>query len=207
MKQDFPKISEIQNTYLAYEYNGSTLLLSAKLRFVDEDTCYMDVSRTQVMDKPKDKTKAKLTIYSKKGIYKADVQIQSTLFSLNDVSYEVNVPKHWEITQMRASERKIAQANVIVKYADGYELQAETYDISVSGVSFYTKEVVTSLYKQLPCSIQISFSDFSIDGQGKFVKCDKGVKEYDGQYFYVYRFECNDTDIRDKFKKYINNSV
>jgi len=211
MQQNILRDSNITKIYLVYADNGSRKRESVKLRFMDSKECFFATPVPVNFQKPKKKTPAEIYVYTTDGVYKTQTSILESNLSMNEVIYEVTIPRNWDFIQVRSSTRKLVELPFTIKFNDGFEIKAATYDLSLGGVSFYLKESVSSIYKKIsgiitlefPSGMLISFPDNKLVTEVKFVREKNNVNEHGGDDLFVYKFLKITPDEEEVLKNYL----
>lgn len=187
MQQNILRDSNITKIYLIYVNNGSKKKESVSLRFIDKKECYFAAPTPVKFDKPKKKIPAELNVYTTDGVYKTKVTLIDCNMSLREIMYEVSIPNSWDYIQLRASSRKLAALPVTIKFNDGF---------SINGVSFFSKETISSIYKrisgiltlELPKDTLINFPDGKMTVEAKFVREKSEIENHFGEQLYIFKF-------------------
>jgi len=211
MQQNILRDSNVTKIYLAYSDKGLKKKLLVNLRFMDNKECYFAIPFKAGFEKPKRKTAAELMVYTTDGIYKSSVSIMDTNLSIQDMLFQVTIPTTWNFIQLRQSSRKVISVPVNIKYNDGYKISAKSYDLAVGGVSIYSEERFSSIYKSLPCIVElelpggsyINIGGMKIVAEGKFIREKEGTDEYYGKFLYVFRFTCKKNEEKEVLKNYL----
>ena len=196
MQHNILKDSNITKIFLIYVNNGSRKKETVKLRFMDNKECYFVAPTPVKFEKPKKKIPAELNVYTSDGVYKTKVTLIDTNMSLREVLYEVSIPKSWDFIQLRASSRKLIELPVSIKFNDGYSINATTYDLSLGGISFFSKESISSIYKkisgiltlELPKDTLINFPDGKMTVETKFVREKFDIENHFGEQLVIFKF-------------------
>ena len=197
MQQNILRDSNITKIYLIYvNKKRKKKRESVKLRFMDKNECYFVADVPPNFSKPKRKIPAELHVYTTDGVYKTKITLIDTNMSLEEVMYEVSIPKTWDFTQLRSSSRKLVKLPVIIKFNDGYEIEAETYDLATGGISFFSTEQISSIYKKisgiltlrLPKETIINFPDGQMRVETRFVREKTDIENHFGETLYIFRF-------------------
>ena len=196
MQHNILKDSNITKIFLIYVNNGSRKRETVKLRFMDNKECYFAAPTPVKFEKPKKKIQAELNVFTSDGVYKTKVTLIDTNMSLREVLYEVSTPKSWDFIQLRASSRKLVELPVSIKFNDGYSINATTYDLSLGGISFFTKESISSIYKkisgiltlELPKDTLINFPDGKMTVETKFVREKSDIEDHFGETLMIFKF-------------------
>lgn len=155
MQTNILKSSDVTSIYLIYTENYVRKKYSARVRFLDTKECYLSTEIPANFTKPKKKQDAEVVAYTEDGVYKAQVKIMDTTYSGQELMYITELPAQWKYTQLRQSTRKKVSAPFKMTFNDGYSLEAEIYDISLGGISFYLDSDISDLYKKLNGIIKI----------------------------------------------------
>lgn len=196
MQHNILRNSNITKIFLIYVHNGARKREVVTLRFMDNKECYFASPTPVKFDKPKRKIPAELNVFTSDGVYKTKVTLLDTNMSLREVLYEVSIPKSWDFVQLRASTRKLVQLPVTIKFNDGFTISATTYDLSLGGVSFFTKEQISSIYKkisgiltlELPKNTLINFPDGKMTVETKFVRERNDIEEHFDETLVIFKF-------------------
>ncbi len=211
MQQNILQDSNITKIYLIYIINGSKKRENVKLRFMDNRECYFAAPVSSNFNKPKKKTPAELHVFTTDGVYKTNVSLIDSNVSMREVMYEVSLPKSWNFIQLRNSTRKQVELPVNIKFNDGFEINATSYDLSLSGVSFFYKPPITSIYKKitgiltlkLPDDTLFNFPHGAMTVETKLVREKEDVEGHFGETFYIYRFMNVSYDDEDILKTFL----
>lgn len=196
MQHNILRESNITKIYLIYVNNGAKKREAVKLRFMDNKECYFTASVPIKFEKPKKKIPAELNVFTPDGVYKTKVTLLDTNVSLRELFYEVSIPKTWDFIQLRKSTRKLVELPVSIKFNDGYTIETTTYDLSLGGISFFTKEPISSIYKkisgiltlELPKETFINFPNGKLMVETKFVREKSNIEERFGEQLVIFRF-------------------
>lgn len=196
MQHNILRDSNVTKIYLIYVHNGARKKETVSLRFMDNKECYFAAPTPVKFDKPKKKIPAELNVFTTDGVYKTKVTLIDTNMSLREVLYEVSIPKVWDFIQLRSSSRKLVELPVSIKFNDGFTINATTYDLSLGGISYYTKDSVSSIYKklsgiltlELPKDTLINFPDGKMTVETKFVREKSGEEEHFGEQLIIFKF-------------------
>lgn len=196
MQHNILRDSNITKIYLIYVHNGAKKKETVKLRFMDNKECYFAAPTPVQFDKPKKKIPAELNVFTSDGIYKTKITLLDTNVSLQEILYEVSIPKIWDFIQLRNSSRKLVALPVNIKFNDGFTINATTYDLSLGGISYYTKDSLSSIYKkisgiltlELPKETLINFPDGKMTVETKFVREKPGDEEHFGEQLVIFKF-------------------
>ena len=196
MQHNILRDSNVTKIYLIYVHNGARKKETVSLRFMDNKECYFAAPTPVKFDKPKKKIPAELNVFTTDGVYKTKVTLIDTNMSLREVLYEVSIPKVWDFIQLRNSSRKLVELPVSIKFNDGFTINATTYDLSLGGISYYTKDTVSSIYKkisgiltlELPKDTLINFPDGKMTVETKFVREKSGDEDHFGEQLVIFKF-------------------
>ena len=196
MQHNILRDSNVTKIYLIYVHNGARKKETVSLRFMDNKECYFAAPTPVKFDKPKKKIPAELNVFTTDGVYKTKVTLIDTNMSLREVLYEVSIPKVWDFIQLRSSSRKLVELPVSIKFNDGFTINATTYDLSLGGISYYTRDTVSSIYKkisgiltlELPKDTLINFPDGKMTVETKFVREKSGEEEHFGEQLIIFKF-------------------
>lgn len=194
MQQNILRESNVTKIYLIYKDNGMRKKYAVKLRFMDNKECYFATDLPIQFSKPKRKTPIELNVYTIDGIYKTEITLIDTSVSLNEVLFEVSIPKKWNFIQLRQSTRKEIQLPLTITFNDGFTINATTIDLSLGGVAFYVQQDISSIYKklsgiltlELPKNTIINFSEGKLVVETKFVREKLLIDE--GKILYSFKF-------------------
>lgn len=195
MQTNILKSSDVNSIFLVYTEKYSRKKFQATLRFLDTKECYLSTAVPIGFEKPKRKQDAEIVAYTEDGVYKTSVKIMDTSYNNQEVMFITQLPSEWKYTQMRQSTRKKVKAPLKISFNDNFTINAETYDISLGGASFYTESEIPELYKKIPGIIKIelpsnSYVDISstnIFAETKFLRMHNNKKKPDDKR-YVYSF-------------------
>ena len=196
MQHNILRDSNITKIYLIYIHNGARKKETVTLRFMDNKECYFAAPTPVKFDKPKKKIPAELNVFTPDGVYKTKITLLDTNMSLQEILYEVSIPKTWDFIQLRASSRKLVELPVSIKFNDGFTINTTTYDLSLGGISYYTKDSLSSIYKkisgiltlELPKETLINFPDGRMTVETKFVREKSGDEEHFGEQLVIFKF-------------------
>ncbi len=196
MQHNILRDSNITKIYLIYVNNGARKKEVVKLRFMDNKECYFAAQTPIKFDKPKKKIPAEINVFTSDGVYKTKVTLLDTNLSLREILYEVSIPKTWDFVQLRASTRKLVELPVSIKFNDGFVINATSYDLSLGGISFFTKENISSIYKkisgiltlELPKNTLFNFQDGKLTVETKFVREKDNIEDHFGEQLIIFKF-------------------
>lgn len=161
MQFNILKDSNVVKVTLTYVVTGIRKKVQVRMRFMDKKECYFAMPNRGFV-KPKNKTNVEIACYTPDGVYKSNVTLIDTVTSLNEILFSVSIPYIWKLSQMRMSSRKIVKLPVKIRFNDGFEITAETHDVSLGGVSFYSEQALPSIYKQLTCLLALKLPNDTI---------------------------------------------
>lgn len=197
MQQNILQSSNITKIYLIYvNPQGARKRESVTLRFMDKKECYFAGSYVASFIKPKKKTPAEIQVFTVDGVYKTQVNIFNSNVSLDNVIYEVSIPKSWDFIQLRKSTRKEVALPFDIKFNDGFELSGETFDLATGGISFWTKGHLSSIYQKVPCILTlklpdntiINFANGQLTTEAKYVREKEDYNTHPGEKLYIFKF-------------------
>ena len=212
MQKNILRNSDVEKIYISYEEKSAKKRYIVKLRFMDDKECYFAMDFFPEFTKPKRKTAAKITVYTVDGVYTADVLINDTTHSMNDMLFVVTLPKEWHFKQMRQSSRKRHELPFSIKYNDGFEISGTSYDIAKGGISFVSKQHFSSIYKKLPGVVTIQLSQEYIQApelsnfttEAKYVREQMGIDDFEtDKILYVWKFSNLSAEQEEFLKNYI----
>lgn len=147
----------VNSIFISYKDHEIKRVIEVRFRFMDTKQAYYSAPREKVFRKPKKKTEAVIKVYSIDGVYKTNVTINDSQYSLNDVLFEVSLPKLWEFDNLRSSARNRVSLEANIKYNDGFEINTNTYDLALGGIAFYSKEKLPEIYQKSPAILTLKF--------------------------------------------------
>lgn len=180
MQQNILRSSEVSKIYLIYtdgKKNQRKEIVS--LRYSDKKHCYFIGDIPFNFAKPGFFAKADIVVYTSDGVYQANVKMGNVSYTLNEIVYELAVPKVWNYTQMRDGTRKRLELPINVKFCDETVLEGFVYNISASGFSVASKTPLTLVQKKFPaiCEIMLPLEEFSNIPEGKLTANCKFARE------------------------------
>lgn len=179
MEKNILRANDVTSIYLCYIEDFQKRKLSVKIRFLDTKECYLATDDIPVnYNKPKRKLPAQIVAYTEDGIYRADVKIIDANISGTGVMYITERPSKWEYKQLRSGTRKKVEIPFCIKFSDGYEINAKTYDIAIGGLSFYPEQPIPDLYQkfsgtlsmEIPDNSNMNINSININVETKFVR-------------------------------------
>ena len=197
MQNNILKDSNIAKIYIIYTLpNGVKKRVSVKLRYMAAKECYFVGSIMPNFVKPKRKSPLEILVYTTDGIYRTNVKILDANLNLNEIMYQVEIPKSWTFTQLRQGSRKSVSLPGTLKFNDGYELHFETFDLSVGGFSFLTTEKISTIYQrfsaigtlEFPSDLFLNFPDKKLVTEVKCVRSQDEIEGEFGKTFYAWKF-------------------
>lgn len=213
MQSNILKQSDVTTIQFQYVENGLRKRYKVRLRFMDTKECFFSTSMPGNFQKPKKKTPVEIKVFTPDGVYKTQVSIIDSTVSLGDVLFNVTIPANWSFIQMRQSTRKNVMLPMNIKFNDGYEINTETNDISMGGVSYLTREKMSSIYEKLNCIITIkmpddliiNFPDKKLVAEAKFMRSKEHAGEYgsDGNNVVAFRFITLSAEQKEILKMFI----
>ena len=212
MKTNILRNTKITSVYLFYIENYTKTKLKATIRFLDTKECYLatEIPLDLNFKKPKSKQPAEIIAYTEDGVYKAKVKIMDCNISCNELLYITELPSKWDYSQLRQSSRKEVRGDLNITFNDGYEINAQTYDISLGGISFYAEEPIKELYTkingvltlELPSNSYADINSLNIKTETRFSRIHRN-KDDENDKRYVYKFiGISDEDLK-RLKDYI----
>ncbi len=213
MQQNILQNSNLTKTILIYtDERGLKKRFKVSLRYMDTIQCYFAAPIVGGFQKPKKNTPVLVTVYTTDGVYSSNLQINDTTTTLNEILFEVSLPKVWSFKQSRNSSRKMTDMPISIKFDDGFEITSTTYDLSLDGVSFFYNKPISSIYKKLKGTLTIQFPDNltidfplkSFETETKFIREQLEVKDtYRDGSLYVFGFLELEPKEQELIKKYL----
>lgn len=197
MQYNILRNGDITKIYLIYVNNmGVRKRENVSLRFMDSKESFFVTKSYSTFNKPKKKTPAELNVYTPDGVYKAKVSIMDSVVSLDEIMYTTTIPLVWDFVQLRKSTRKQVELPFKLKFNDGFEVEGMSFDLSLNGISFYSKANISSIYQRLSCILSLSlpsetivnFVGGQLNVEAKYVRDKEGEGEFFGQRYYVFKF-------------------
>ncbi|MCM1004092.1 MAG: PilZ domain-containing protein [Candidatus Gastranaerophilales bacterium] len=197
MQNNILRDSNITKIFLIYtQPNGLKKKVNVKLRYMGDKECYFAGAVTPNFMKPKRKSPVEIFVYTTDGVYKATVKILDTNLNLNEIMYQVEIPKTWNFTQLRQGSRKNVVLPGSLKFNDGFEISFETFDLSVGGFSFLTEEKISSIHQrfsaigtiEFPAELLINYPDRKLIAEVKFVRNKEDIEGEFGKTFFAMKF-------------------
>ncbi len=156
MHENILRDSLVTKIFISYTEGSKKQVMRLKLRFMDNKQAYFSAVTPENYEKPNKKLPAEIKIYTVDGVYKTDVTINDASVTYSEIFFEVSLPKVYEFIQHRSSSRNRTELPVNIKYNDGFEINATTYDLAIGGLAFYSKEQFSSIYKKLPAILTLT---------------------------------------------------
>ncbi|MCQ2740309.1 MAG: PilZ domain-containing protein [bacterium] len=193
--QNVLKDSGLVKVYINY-YTDKKIRkkIQVNVRYMDFKSCYFVSSVPPLFEKPKHKSIIDITAYTSDGVYTSQVKSLGVDVTLYEVLFETTIPQNWKFIQLRKGTRKEVALPLSIKFDDGFEITATTFDLSVGGVSFDSYDNISTLYQrlngeltlQLPNNLYMNFPDGKMICNSQFVR----VKEnkLDGTKRWVFKF-------------------
>lgn len=211
MQQNILRDASVTKIFLIYVENGSRKKMEVSLRFMDNKQCYFSTSTINLFQKPKKKLDAELKVYTIDGVYTTKVKLLDSNVSLKEIMFEVSVPKTWDYVQLRSSTRKNIELPLTIKFNDGFEIQAQSYDLSLGGISFFSKEEINSIYKkisgilsfELPKNTIINFPDGKMTTEAKFVREVRDMEDHFDEKLYIFKFMSVSLEDKEVLKSFL----
>lgn len=191
------KETEVTSIFFIYTDNGMKRKYSVKLRFMDQKECYFAMFMPDKFVKPKKKTPVDIIVYTPDGVYTTQVTLVDTTLSMSDILFNVTIPKTWKFKQLRQSTRKQQALPFNIKFDDGFEINGETFDISLGGISYLADKTFSGIYERLKCTLTvempndliINFPDKKLITEAYFVRKKENFGEYgSGGTLYAFKF-------------------
>lgn len=158
MEQNILKSTDVSKIYLIYtdgKKNQRKELVN--IRYSDKKHCYFAGEIPFNFSKPGFFAKADIVVYTPDGVYRANVKMGNISYTLNEIVYELAMPKFWNYTQMREGTRKKLGFPISIKFCDETVLDGYLYNLSVSGFSIATKIQLSLVQKKFPAVSEILF--------------------------------------------------
>lgn len=197
MQTNILRGSNITKIYLIYT-NSKKLKkrVNVKLRYMGDKECYFSGSIPVGFEKPKRKSPVELIVYTSDGIYNTTVKILDSNLNVNEVMYQLEIPKTWRFSQLRSGSRRVVALPGCLKFNDGTEISFETTDLSIGGFSFTTKEKIPSIYQRFSCictlefskELIINFPDCKLETEVKFVRSKDSIDDNLDVSFFALKF-------------------
>lgn len=197
MQNNILRDSNITKIYLFYTApNGLKKKVNVKLRYMGDKECYFAGAVVPNFAKPKRKSPVEIFVYTTDGIYQAAVKMLDTTLNLNEIIYQVEIPKTWNFKQLRSGSRKNVALPASLKFNDGHEIKFETLDLSIGGFSFLAEEKISSIYQrfsaigtiEFPSELIMNYPDRKLVTEVKFVRTKDEVEGEFGKTFYALKF-------------------
>ena len=188
----------INNIFISYTDHEKKRVIEVLFRFMDTHQIYLSAPRDKVLVKPQKKTTVTLKVYSIDGVYKSNVVVNDSQYSLDEVLFELSLPRIWEFDNLRSSSRNRVSLDINIKYNDGFEINAVTYDLAIGGIAFHTKDKFPEMYEKftgimtlkLPQDMWLQNPDGKLVVETAFVRyrLEENDEKLFGQYLYCYKF-------------------
>lgn len=203
----------VNNIFISYKEHEIKRVIEVRFRFMDTKQAYFSAPREKALMKPKKKTNAVIKVYSIDGVYKTNVSINDSQYSLDDILFEVSLPKLWEFDNLRSSARNRVSLEANIKYNDGFEINTNTYDLALGGIAFYSKEKFPDIYQKFPAILTLKFPkemwlqnpDGKLVVETNFVRMrqeDVDEKHF-GEYLYCFKFVDMQKDDEDLLRGFL----
>lgn len=216
MNENILRDSLVTKIFLSYTEGEKKHVMRLKLKFMDNRQAYFSAPTPENYEKPKMKTPAEIKIYTVDGVYRTDVMINDSSATYTEIFFEVSLPKVYEFIQHRSSSRNRTELPVNIKYNDGFEINATTFDLAIGGLAFYSKDQYSSIYKKLPAILTLSLpttiwtkgEDPKIMVESVFVRerREESDEEHFGEYLYSYKFINLPKETENELKKFLINN-
>lgn len=186
------------NIFISYKDHEIKRVIEVLFRFMDTKQAYFSAPRDKVFAKPKKKTDALVKVYSIDGVYQANVQINDSQYAMDEVLFEVSLPKLWNFDNLRSSARNRVSLEATIKYNDGFEINTHTYDLALGGIAFYSKQKFSEIYHKSSAILTLKFPkemwlqnpDGQLVVETNFVRMrqEENDEKHYGEYLYCYKF-------------------
>lgn len=215
MHDNILRDSLVTKIFLTFTENGTKQVIRIKLRFMDNHQAYFSAVTPENYIKPKRKTPAEIKVYTVDGIYRTDVTINDASATLNEIFFEVSLPKVYEFIQNRSSSRNRTELPIQIKYNDGFEIDTTTYDLAIGGLAFYSKTPISSIYKRLPAVLTLTLPttiwtktvDPKVIVETVFVRetLEEEAEDHFREYLYSYKFINLPKEVENTLRDYLIN--
>ncbi len=197
MQSNILRNSNVAKIYLFYiEKNGLKKKVSVKLRYMGAKDCYFAGEIIPNFVKQKRKSPVEIFVYTTDGIYKTSSKILDTTVNLNEIMYQVEIPKKWDFKQLRNGSRKPVTLPGSIKIDEEQIINFETFDLSVGDFSFVTETPISTMAQrfpvlttiEFPSNLLINFPDRKLVKEAKFVR---NAEVFEGEFthhFYALKF-------------------
>lgn len=190
MKENVLASRDIVKIYLCFKDGKKRLRREqVKLRVYDSKYCYLDGSFIFDFAKPGWFAKAEIIVYTENGTYSATERIKGIDFSLEKIMYIIALPKVWNYTQLRNSERKEISIPGVITFGDGTPLETEIISLAQGGFSIILKEDFTSLHMKIPCDISFALNKNTLKMKAKYVRTQFILDDYELAGYKKYSFK------------------
>ena len=212
MQTNILRGSNITKIYLIYTNSKKFKKReNVKLRYMGDKECYFSGAVPVGFEKPKRKSPVELIVYTSDGIYKTTVKILDSNLHMNEVMYQLEIPKTWSFSQLRSGSRRVVALPGCLKFNDGTEISFETADLSIGGFSFTTKEKISSIYQRFACTctlefpkeLIINFPDCKLVAEAKFVRSRELIENSIEKTFFALKFVNLADDTKMILKNYL----
>lgn len=190
--------------------NGNKKKEVVTMPYMDNKHCYLRSTNTIGFSKPKWRTKAVVKVYASDGVYDTLLIIRDVSFSFTEVLFEVDVPKKWNVTQLRAGMRKRIELPISITFSDGVTIETKTTEIAIGGFSCILNSDLTTIQKGFPAKSVIKFPENSnidgeIEAEIKYVRQKLVDEEFgpDGDIRYGFKFTNLNSVVREKLKQFL----
>ena len=189
-----PDISKI---YISYLDKGKRVKYEVAVRFADSKEIYVAMPSMMNFEKPQKRIPIEIVTYTPEGVHKGNAVLSDVEVTIAETMFILNAPQAWKYTQMRLNTRKLANIKITLSFNDGFKIEAPSYNISLGGISFFSKEKLSSIYTKLPCQLTLDipildldlFPDGTYTVTGRFVREKEKPDEFHQfEILYVFKF-------------------
>jgi len=202
--------SENKIVFIYVDGEGNKKKEVVTMPYMDKEHCYFRTTNTLGFNKPKWRTKAEVIVYAPEGVYDTVLIIRDVTFSFNEILFEVDIPKKWNFTQLRAGIRKCVELPLTITFSDGVTIETKTTEISIGGFSCVLSSDLTSVQKGFPGKGVVKFPESSniegeLEAEVKYVRQKElgDIFGEEGKIRYGFKFNNLSSELKIKLKHYL----
>ena len=183
--------------YITYvNKNSIRKRYSAKLMFTEKGKYYFRTEFTPDFVPPKKNIEVEIHVYTPNGIYTTVSKLKNFDKNYDGIMYEIQSSEDWRLIQMRKSSRKKVKLPVTIKLSSEEKMEIVTEDLALGGISFFSKQNISSLDKKLPGILTLTlpentipnFETGTLNVGTKFVREIANVEGHFGEILYSFKF-------------------
>lgn len=211
MTLDVFTLSNIERICIKYnDGKGQPVKVNVVLNHIDDKHCFLSTNLLTNFSKPRWWAPVEVFVYTSSGVYQGKAKIRAVNILLKKINYKIDIPKTWEYSQFRKSNRKKCQFPAKITFTDDTIIEASIKEINLAGFAIQTNQIFTTIQKKFPstCEIRMKIDEENIETLTQSIMYVREKDMKDEEYYETIHLACfKFLNISDKnlaiLKKYI----